>query len=353
MISWVFMASLPTSLQAGLALNQPLVAGLCRLLVGLAALLVLRALARRQLAFNRAAAQVDPFLAGPTLRTASQLGLVLVVDWSWAALPVPPQANQIVQAVSGLVALLLVVRLINGGLERLLAVAASRLGEAGEGDRLSALLPMLRGATWLLGALVYLQNQGLQLTAVLGALAGAGLGIGFALQVPARDFFSYLAILLDQPFQLGQVLRFDDVTGRVLKVGLRSTQLRSLDGELVVINNANLLAKTLRNYGDQRERRVVQRLLLRLDSGAAGAVRVPQLAQAAINRWPQARFDRCHLLELTPAGLLFELVYGLEVSDPGLAFEQQQAINLELLEGLEQAGLGLADAAPGVAAPRA
>ena len=141
MISWVFMASLPTSLQAGLALNQPLVAGLCRLLVGLAALLVLRALARRQLAFNRAAAQVDPFLAGPTLRTASQLGLVLVVDWSWAALPAAPQANQIVQAVSGLVALLLVVRLINGGLERLLAVAASRLGEAGEGDRLSALLP--------------------------------------------------------------------------------------------------------------------------------------------------------------------------------------------------------------------
>ena len=121
----------------------------------------------------------------------------------------------------------------------------------------------------------------------------------------------------------------------------------------MVINNANLLAKTLRNYGDQRERRVVQRLLLRLDSGAAEAVRVPQLAQAAINRWPQARFDRCHLLELTPAGLLFELVYGLEVSDPGLAFEQQQAINLELLEGLEQAGLGLADAAPGVAAPRA
>ena len=320
-------------------------AAACRLALGLAALLVLRALAHRRLALRRLQGQEDPFLAGPTLRTASQLALVLVADWSWAALPMAAQANQLYQAASGLVVLLLVVRLINRGLERLLVSAASRLGESAGLDRLSALLPMLRGATWLLGGLVYLQNQGLQLTAVLGALAGAGLGIGFALQVPARDFFSYLTILLEQPFQLGQVLRFDDVTGRVVKVGLRSTHLRSLDGELVVVNNANLLAKTLRNYGDQQERRVLQRLVLRLDSGAEAASRFPQLAEAAISPWPQARFDRCHLVELTPAGLLFELAYFLDASDPNRAFDRQQAINLELLASLERAGLALADPA--------
>ena len=320
-------------------------AAACRLALGLAALLVLRALAHRRLALRRLQGQGDPFLAGPTLRTASQLVLVLVADWSRAALPMAVQANQLYQAASGLVVLLLVVRLINRGLERLLVSAASRLGESAGLDRLSALLPMLRGATWLLGGLVYLQNQGLQLTAVLGALAGAGLGIGFALQVPARDFFSYLTILLEQPFQLGQVLRFDDVTGRVVKVGLRSTHLRSLDGELVVVNNANLLAKTLRNYGDQQERRVLQRLVLRLDSGAEAASRFPQLAEAAISPWPQARFDRCHLVELTPAGLLFELAYFLDASDPNLAFDRQQAINLELLASLERSGLALADPA--------
>jgi small-conductance mechanosensitive channel len=322
-----------------------LVAAVCRLALGLAALLVLRALAHRRLALRRLQGQGDPFLAGPTLRTASQLALVLVADWSRAALPMAAQANQLYQAASGLLVLLLVVRLINRGLERLLVSAASRLGESAGLDRLSALLPMLRGATWLLGGLVYLQNQGLQLTAVLGALAGAGLGIGFALQVPARDFFSYLTILLEQPFQLGQVLRFDDVTGRVVKVGLRSTHLRSLDGELVVVNNANLLAKTLRNYGDQQERRVLQRLVLRLDSGAEAASRFPQLAEAAISPWPQARFDRCHLVELTPAGLLFELAYFLDASDPNLAFDRQQAINLELLASLERSGLALAEPA--------
>jgi small-conductance mechanosensitive channel len=138
----------------------------------------------------------------------------------------------------------------------------------------------------------------------------------------------------------------------VVKVGLRSTHLRSLDGEMVVVNNANLLAKTLRNYGDQQERRVLQRLVLRLDSGAEAASRFPQLAEAAISPWPQARFDRCHLVELTPAGLLFELVYFLDASDPNLAFDRQQAINLELLASLERSGLALADPAGLLPAPK-
>lgn len=347
------LASVQAGLDPAMLLNQPLVAAVCRLALGLAAVLVMRALAHRQLGLSRVQGQVDPFLAGPTLRTASQLALVLVADWSWAALPLAAQVNQLYQVASGLVVLLLVVRLINGGLDRLLAVVASRLGETAGLERISDLLPMLRGATWLLGVLVYLQNQGLKLTAVLGALAGAGLGIGLALRAPARDFFSYLTILLEQPFQLGQLLRFDDVMGRVEKVGLRSTYLRSLDGELVVINNANLLSKTLRNYGDQQERRVLQRLLLRLDSGAEAAARFPQLARAAIRPWPQVRFERCHLVELTPSGLLFELAYFLDASDPNLAFDRQQAINLELLASLERSGLALADPAGPLAVSRA
>ncbi|MCX5944964.1 MAG: mechanosensitive ion channel [Cyanobacteria bacterium] len=353
MLQGLWLAILPIGQGESLPLNQALVAAACRLLLGLAVLLVLTTLAHRRLAASRAQGKDDPFLAGPVLRTASQLGLLLLMDWSWAALPVAAQANQLYQAASGLVALLLVVRLINGGLEHVLGSLGNRLGDLGGLERVQALMPMLRGATWLIGALVYLQNQGLQLTAVLGALAGAGLGIGFALQAPARDFFSYITILLDQPFQLGQLLRFDDVTGRVLKVGLRSTQLRSLDGELVVINNANLLAKTLRNYGDQVQRRVLQRLLLRLDSGAEAAAHLPELAQAAIGRCPQARFERCHLLELTPGGLLFELAYVLDMADPGLAFDRQQAINLDLLESLERSGLLLADPAGVGSAPKA
>jgi len=117
---------------------------------------------------------------------------------------------------------------------------------------------------------------------VVGALAGAGLGIGFALQGPARDFFTYLTILLDRPWRIGDLLRFEDVTGRVLQVGLRSTQLRSIDGELVIVANSELLIKTIRNFGDQQERRVLQRLVLRRDSPADAAARMMGLSAEAV-----------------------------------------------------------------------
>ncbi len=98
---------------------------------------------------------------------------------------------------------------------------------------------------------------------------------------------------------------------------------------------------------------MLQRLLLRLDSGAEAAARFPQLARTAIRPWPQVRFERCHLVELTPSGLLFELAYFLDASDPNLAFDRQQSINLELLASLERSGLALADPAGPLAVSRA
>jgi hypothetical protein len=57
-------------------------------------------------------------------------------------------------------------------------------------------------------------------------------------------------------------------------------------------------------------------------------------------------------VELTSAGLLFELAYFLDASDPNLAFDRQQAINLELLASLERSGLALADSAGLLPVPR-
>lgn len=193
---------------------------------------------------------------------------------------------------------------------------------------------------------MFLQNQGLQLTAVIGALAGAGLGIGFALRGPARDFFTYLTILLDRPWRIGDLLRFDDVTGRVLQVGLRSTQLRSIDGELVIVANSELLAKTIRNYGDQQERRVLQRTVLRRDSPEDAAGQMLTIASAAVAGSDEARFERCHLLELSPAGLVFELCYFLSTREAVAAAAAQQQINLDLLRQLRRSGLELAEPMP-------
>jgi MscS family membrane protein len=289
---------------------------------------------------------VSHHLRRQLLRTAIPLGLLILASILWDLVPVSGLADRLAYGAIGLLATVLSVRLLNAVLELVLLSSLQRLVPASEMAGLQALLPMLRTLVWILGTLVFLQNQGLQLTAVVGALAGAGLGIGFALQGPARDFFTYLTILLDRPYRIGDLLRFDDVTGRVIQVGLRSTQLRSLDGELVVVANSELLVKTIRNFGDQQERRVLQRLVLRHDSPGDAAAHVLDLAAAAVASSPDARFERCHLRELSPAGLVFELCYFLPTREAVSAAASQQRINLTLLDNLRHSGLQLAEPLP-------
>lgn len=314
--------------------------------VGLGRLLALRLVRSLD---RRSAELTERFIIDRVVGTTAGLAGLGVVLWAWDALRIDGTGDRLVQGLVQLLAVVLVVRLLNRILLRLLTAAMGRLGEPAGMEGLLALAPMLRFVVWVLGLLVFLQNQGLRLTAVLGALAGAGLGIGFALQGPARDVINYLTILFDRPFEIGQLIHFDDVWGHVTRVGLRSTQLKSLDGERVVINNGELLGKILRNYADRKERRVVQKLILHGSTPSADAALMGQLVRDAVATVQGARFDRCHLLELSGRGLVFEICYFLPGSDPNSSFDAQQSINLHLLEKMAVAGLRFAEPAQATA----
>lgn len=326
----------------------PPVEALVRLGAGLAAVGIARLVALGLLRrLDRQSLQlIERFIMDRVVATASGLAALGVVLWAWETLPVGGTADRVVVALVQLLAVVLVVRLLNRIVVRLLTAAIGRLGEPADLEGLMALAPLLKFSVWVLGLLVFLQNQGLRLTAVLGALAGAGLGIGFALQGPARDVINYLTILFDRPFEIGQVIRFDNVWGQVTRVGLRSTHLLSLDGERVVINNGELLGKTLHNYADRKERRVVQRFILQGNTSAKQAEGLADLVRGAVATVTGARFDRCHLLELSSRGLVFEICYHLPAGDLIASFDAQERINLHLLEQMTLAGLRFAEPPP-------
>ncbi|MFZ9621876.1 MAG: hypothetical protein ACO289_11800, partial [Prochlorococcaceae cyanobacterium] len=91
--------------------------------------------------------------------------------------------------------------------------------------------------------------------------------------------------------------------------------------------------------------------VLRRDSRADAAPRLLEIARAAVGASDEARFERCHLLELSPAGLVFELCYFLSTREPVAAAATQQQINLQLLQALRQGGLELAEPMPLLAPP--
>ncbi len=82
---------------------------------------------------------------------------------------------------------------------------------------------------------------------LLAMLYAAGFAIGFASQDLLKDLIGGITVLVDSSFQVGDRIRVDDFYGEVMKIGLRSTKMMTLDNELITVPNAQLLQATLAN----------------------------------------------------------------------------------------------------------
>jgi small-conductance mechanosensitive channel len=177
---------------------------------------------------------------------------------------------------------------------------------------------------------------------VYASLAGAGIGVGLALKGPISNFINYLTILFDQPFEIGQVIRFNDVIAKVEQVGMRSSDLRSIDGELIVISNEELLNQTIRNYGNFPRRRLIQTIGVVYQTSAEKVAAIPAMIEELINDAEPAEFDRCHFIRFGDSALEFEFAYYIPTGDLVEAYDVRQRINLSILRKFEQEGIQFA-----------
>lgn len=189
---------------------------------------------------------------------------------------------------------------------------------------------------WAVVLLLSLDNLGIDVTALIAGLGIGGVAIALALQKILGDLFASLAIVLDRPFVLGDFLVLDDYLGSVEHIGLKSTRLRSLSGEQLVISNADLLASRIRNYGRMRERRVVFQIGVTYQTPKAVLTEIPGLLRAAVEAQKGTRFDRAHFVGFGDSSLTFETVYHVQSADYKVYMDVQQAINLELVERFEE-----------------
>lgn len=125
--------------------------------------------------------------------------------------------------------------------------------EAEEKHTASALGVFTRIIIWIIGALFVLSNLGVEISSLLAGLGIGGIAIAFATQNIIADIFSSFAIYLDKPFKVGDHIKLGDVSGKVKKIGLRTTRLHGPDGEEVVIPNKELASSKLHNFGTKKK----------------------------------------------------------------------------------------------------
>lgn len=201
-------------------------------------------------------------------------------------------------------------------------------------------------AIWATAGLLALANLGVQIAPLLAGLGVGGIALALAVQTVLADLLASLSIALDKPFGLGDYLAVDSFEGTVEHVGVKSTRLRSLSGEQIIISNGDILKARVRNYGRMRERRAVFQLGVDYATPVAALAAIPRAVREIIEATPDTRFDRCHLLRCGDSALQFEVVYFLTNPDYNLYADAQQRINLRILERLRAMEVNLAAAMP-------
>ena len=318
------------------AIATLLIGGILSILLARIAALALEKLTRRT------KSETDDFIAKAIVRTIRRLGWLISISITWKILPVGVDIDTFVMGTAKLYFLILIVRLINTIVLRLIQRWSLRIDDPAVSTMLRSLGPMFRALVWCLGLLFYLQNMGVQMAAIWALLSAGGIGAGLALKEPVEEFFEYITILLDKPFQNGEFIHVNDVWATVERVGVRSTRLRSINGEVIVMSNSSLTNGTVSNYAEMEYRRLIHRLGVVYETKHSRMQVIPGILKSIVDKTEDAIFDRCHFVEFNSCSLDFELVYYIPTNDYVRAMKAQEEINLMIIKRFEEESIEFA-----------
>jgi small-conductance mechanosensitive channel len=184
---------------------------------------------------------------------------------------------------------------------------------------------------WALAIILVLDNLGVNITALVAGLGVGGIAIGLAAQGIFSDLFAALSILFDRPFRVGDTISFGGSTGVVEAIGLKTTRIRALSGEQLIIANTKLLDQQVSNMRRIQERRIVTTLGIIYQTPPDVIAAIPGVLKEIVGATPHCRFDRAHFHNFGASSLDFELVYHVDVPDYGITMDARQAIGLAIL----------------------
>jgi small-conductance mechanosensitive channel len=221
-------------------------------------------------------------------------------------------------------------------------VAAGGEDKASLGSALGVITVLVNVAVWLVCAVLALDNLGVNVTALVAGLGVGGIAIGLAAQGIFSDLFAALAILFDRPFRVGDTISFGTTTGTVEAIGLKTTRIRALSGEQVIMANTKLLDQQVANLRRIEERRVVLKLAFILATPADVLAGLAADVATLVAAEPECRFTHAMLTGISAYALDYEVVFVVANPDAAVMGAARQRIILALVQLLAARGVQFA-----------
>ncbi len=206
----------------------------------------------------------------------------------------------------------------------------------------SAVSVILKVVLWTIALLLVLSNMGVNITSLIAGLGIGGIAVAMALNNILKDLFDSFAIYFDKPFLVGDFIVAGDATGVVEKIGLKTTRIKALQGEEIVMPNSKLGSSKIQNFRKMKERRVSFSLGVTYETSSDKLKKIPGIIKKIIESKKQARFDRTHFTKYADFALVFDIVFFVESPDFVDYMNINQAINLEIKEAFEKEGISMA-----------
>ena len=224
--------------------------------------------------------------------------------------------------------------------ELILGVITRRAGEdpmeTAIGNALAVIRVLVSVTLFALAIIVILDNLGVNVTALVAGLGIGGIAIGLAAQGIFSDLFAALSILFDKPFRRGDVIQFDQTTGTIERIGLKTTRLRSLNGELVVMANTKLLEREIHNYAGGRSRRSQLPFGVVYQTRPDELEKISSLAKGAVESRKGCTFVRCAIRGFGASSIDFELIFDTRSTDQNKVAADRTAVALAILRSFSE-----------------
>lgn len=189
-----------------------------------------------------------------------------------------------------------------------------------------------------------LDTMGVDMTAGIAALGIGGLALALGAQKTIENFVGSLTLVIDRPVQVGDFCRFGDILGTVEDIGMRSTRIRTLDRTLVTVPNGEFSTMQIENYSVRDKFLLKHELTLQYDTTneqmKVVLAELRKMLEANPSVVPESA--RVRFIGFGADALIVELLAYVFADDWAAFLEIREAVNLEIIRIVEDAGSGFA-----------
>jgi len=189
---------------------------------------------------------------------------------------------------------------------------------------------------WIVAILSILSTLEVNITALVGTLGIGGIAIAFALQSILSDVFASFSIYFDRPFAVGDFIQIGLDSGTVEQIGIKSTRIKTLQGQIIIVPNKELTGLRVQNFSHLDARRGKVKFSVAFETPNKHLEEIPKVLESIISKQKYCEFSRSNFEGFGNYGLDFEAVYYVKNPEYKVYMDIQQTINLEFKAFLEQ-----------------